>query len=272
MNRSTRPARRLSSSRLLKFSNPHCCQPIAVTSTVPMTSADGPILRALNLAVEEIEAQITWLEGQAEAIAGSDPEHRQEAEGWAAALAERLEQVGGLTLEAPHAAPSPCDLPGRRPFKLAEIPARDPRFHLCHYYWPDIVDPNFAYGEGINLQLRSGVSHLNEVWAVETGGAILHAFADDLDWEYIYDAGRWTYDESRHVLMGYERLRHGALHCTRCLWAATSTTARPGRSRSFGWVCFTTSRPRISATRSNGRKPSRNTGQDEPARHGVRLG
>ena len=48
---------------------------------------------------------------------------------------------------------------------------------------------------------------LNEVWAVETGGAILHAFAEDLDWEYIYDAARWTYDESRHVLMGYERLR-----------------------------------------------------------------
>ena len=169
--------------------------------------SDGPILRALKLAIEEKEAQIAWLEGQVEALAGSDPEHRQEAESWASALAERLEQVGGLTLEAPHPAAAPNDLPGRRPFKLAEIPARDPRFHLGHYYWPDIIDPNFAYGEGINLQLRSGVSHLNEVWAVETGGAILHAFAEDLDWEYIYDAARWTYDESRHVLMGYERLR-----------------------------------------------------------------
>ncbi len=169
--------------------------------------SDGPILRALNLAIVEKEAQIAWLEGQAEAMVGSDPEHRQEAESWASALTEQLDQVGGLTLVAPHEAPTPNDLPGRRPFKLAEIPARDPRFHLCHYYWPDIVDSNFAYGEGINLQLRSGVSHLNEVWAVETGGAILHAFAEDLDWEYIYDAARWTYDESRHVLMGYERLR-----------------------------------------------------------------
>jgi len=169
--------------------------------------SDGPILRALNLAIEEKEAQIAWLERQVEAMASSEPERRQEAENWASALAERLEQVGGLALDAPHAAPTPNDLPGRRPFKLAEVPARDPRFHLCHYYWPDIIDPNFAYGEGINLQLRSGVSHLNEVWAVETGGAILHAFADDLDWEYIYDAARWTYDESRHVLMGYERLR-----------------------------------------------------------------
>lgn len=169
--------------------------------------SDGPILRALNLAIGEKEAQIGWLEGQAAAMSELDPDRRQEADQWVSAVEERLAQVGGLTLEAPQPAPTPNDLPGRRPFRLAEVPARDARFHLCHFYWPDIVDPDFAYGEGINLQLRSGVSHLNEVWAVETGGAILHAFADDLDWEYIYDAARWTYDESRHVLMGYERLR-----------------------------------------------------------------
>ena len=169
--------------------------------------SDGPILRALHLAIAEKEAQIAWLQSQAAELAELEPERRQEAEQWASAVAERLAQVGGLTLETPHQAPTSDDLPGRRPFKLAEVPARDNRFHLCHYYWPDIIDPNFAYGEGINLQLRSGVSHLNEVWAVETGGAILHAFADELDWDYIYDAARWTYDESRHVLMGYERLR-----------------------------------------------------------------
>ena len=168
--------------------------------------SDGPILRALHLAIAEKEAQIAWLQSQAAAMAELEPERRKEAELWTSALAERLAQVGGLTLETPHQAPTSNDLPGRRPFKLAEIPARDPRFHLCHYYWPDIVDPDFGYGEGINLQLRSGVSHLNEMWAVETGGAILHAFADDLDWDYIYDAARWTYDESRHVLMGYQRL------------------------------------------------------------------
>ena len=169
--------------------------------------SDGPILRALNFAIEEKEAQIAWLAKQAKTMSEAEPEQRQEAEIWASALEERLSQVGGLTLDLPRQTPAANDLPGRRPFLLAEVPARDPRFHLCHYYWPDIVDPNFAYGEGLNLQLRSGVSHLNEVWAVETGGAILHAFADDLDWEYVYDAARWTYDESRHVLMGYERLR-----------------------------------------------------------------
>jgi uncharacterized ferritin-like protein (DUF455 family) len=57
------------------------------------------------------------------------------------------------------------------------------------------------------LQLRSAISHLNEAWAVETGGALLNAFADELDWEFVLDAARWTYDEARHCIMGYERLR-----------------------------------------------------------------
>jgi hypothetical protein len=89
-------------------------------------------------------------------------------------LSERLGQVGGISIEAEPQTPAQlAELPGRREFRLAEILARDPQFHWCPYYWLDVVDPNFAYGEGLRLQLRSAVSHLNEVWAVETGGAIL---------------------------------------------------------------------------------------------------
>jgi hypothetical protein len=69
-----------------------------------------------------------------------------------------------------------------------------------------VIDKTFPYGEGITLQLRSAVSHFNEVWAVETGGLILWAFADKLEWEYIFDVARWTYDEARHTRMGLERL------------------------------------------------------------------
>ena len=64
----------------------------------------------------------------------------------------------------------------------------------------------FHYGEGVALQVRSAVSHLNEVWAVDTVGAILHGLAPELGWEWIRDAGRWTYDEARHMLMGKRRL------------------------------------------------------------------
>jgi len=97
-------------------------------------------------------------------------------------------------------------VPATKPFEVAQIPARDDRFRKCRFYWPDILDPNYPYGEGIQLQLRSAISHLNEIWAVERAGAILYAFADLLGWNLVFDAARWTYDESRHCQMGYERL------------------------------------------------------------------
>jgi uncharacterized protein DUF455 len=85
-------------------------------------------------------------------------------------------------------------------------PARDPRYFLSSFYWPDVLDPAYPYGQGVALQLRSAVSHLNEVWAVETAGAILHALSPELGWEFTHEAARWLYDESRHMLMGKERL------------------------------------------------------------------
>jgi uncharacterized ferritin-like protein (DUF455 family) len=56
------------------------------------------------------------------------------------------------------------------------------------------------------LQLRSAISHLNEIWAVEACAAFTYAFADILGWEFVLVGARWTYDESRHCRMGYERL------------------------------------------------------------------
>jgi uncharacterized protein DUF455 len=94
----------------------------------------------------------------------------------------------------------------RVPFRLAEQPARDERYARHSFYWPDTIVDGYPYGEGVALQIRSAVSHLNEVWAVETAGAILHALAPELGWEWIRDAGRWTYDEARHMLMGKRRL------------------------------------------------------------------
>jgi hypothetical protein len=85
-------------------------------------------------------------------------------------------------------------------------PARDERYFLSSFYWPDVIDPSFPYGEGVALQLRSAVSHLNEVWAVETAGRILHDLAGELGWEFVHEASRWLYDESRHMLMGLRRL------------------------------------------------------------------
>lgn len=169
--------------------------------------ADGPILRSLRTAIAEKTEQIAALTSLAQAMLHAAPERAAEAEAWVAALGLRLTQAGGVSVTPPRSCNFDGDLPGRTPFRLAETPARDPAFRLCRYYWPDVVDPAFPYGDGMRLQLRSAVSHINEVWAVETGGAILQAFGERLGWEFIYDAARWTYDESRHARMGYERLK-----------------------------------------------------------------
>ena len=169
---------------------------------------DAPTRRFLSLAASEKERQAAELLPLVDGLLAADPALREAAERWTTAIGERLAAAGGLSLEPPPADGTEVGpLPGSVPFALAEVAARDPRFHLGRFYWPDNVDPTYPYGEGIALQLRSAVSHLNEVWAVDTAGAILEAFAETLGWEFVSDAARWLYDESRHAMMGFTRLR-----------------------------------------------------------------
>jgi hypothetical protein len=143
---------------------------------------DGPTARILEAAARDKEEQLTVLRSH---VLVSDTQT------WPDELRRGLE-----TLKPPRG----------EPFRLLEDPARDDRYFASSVYWPDVVDPDYPYGEGLALQVRSAVSHLNEVWAVETAGAILQAFAGPLGWEFVRDAARWTYDESRHMLMGKRRL------------------------------------------------------------------
>jgi hypothetical protein len=89
---------------------------------------------------------------------------------------------------------------------VPDVAPVDERYAHHSFYWPDTIVPGYPYGEGTALRVRSAVSHLNEVWAVNTAGAIMWALAPELGWEWIRDAGRWTYDEARHMLMGKRRL------------------------------------------------------------------
>lgn len=168
---------------------------------------DGPSIRFMALAADEKAEQIKTLEKLLPLMQAADPDGQAAADAWCDELQRRLDALGGIGLDpAEDKAGGPVELPNRKPFELAQVPARDRRFRIVRYYWPDVIDPTFPYGDGLRLQLRSAISHLNEVWAVETGGALLHAFADDLGWEFIMDAARWTYDEARHCRMGYLRL------------------------------------------------------------------
>ena len=168
--------------------------------------ADGPTHRFLRLALAEKEEQIGAFELWIEAALSQNPEARAEATSWADEIAKQLFAVGGVGVE-PLVSSNPVGpLPKARAYSIPVHPARDARFWPCRFYWPDIVDPSYPYGEGMQLQLRSAISHVNEVWAVEAGGIILSTFADVLPWEWIYNSARWTYDESRHCRMGYDRL------------------------------------------------------------------
>ncbi|HZJ52220.1 MAG TPA: DUF455 family protein [Actinomycetota bacterium] len=161
--------------------------------------ADGPTRRFLESAVTEKTARERALQEAAEHEPGAPSE-------WVTSLRDRLDEVSGLSLEPPSGVEAHSGITGRRPFRLAQEPARDPRYLVTPFYWPDALDPGYPYGEGMLLQLRSAVSHINEVWAVETAGAILHAFERELGWEFLFDAARWLYDESRHMTMGARRL------------------------------------------------------------------
>jgi hypothetical protein len=92
-------------------------------------------------------------------------------------------------------------------YAIPDVPGRDEAYFSCSFYWPDNFDPAYPYGDGTRLQVRTAISHVNEVWATDTAGAILFGYADSLGWEFIIDAARWLYDESRHMTMGQRRLR-----------------------------------------------------------------
>jgi hypothetical protein len=175
--------------------------------TISDLIADGPTHRFLGLALAEKNEQINAFETWIAATSSSDSKGWHEASGWANELAGRLSAVCETETQPMVSLPASGPLPAAKPYSISVHPARDARFWPCRFYWPDIVDPSYPYGEGMQLQIRSAISHVNEVWAIEAGGIILSAFADTLPWEWIHDSARWTYDESRHCRMGYERLR-----------------------------------------------------------------
>jgi hypothetical protein len=169
---------------------------------------DGPSIRFMTQALRDKERQIEMLAGYLDDMLAADPEGETTARAWVRTLQTRLDALGGIGLDKVEAPATEAELrlEGRREFAVAQVPARESSYPRVRFYWPDICVPDYPYGEGLGLQVRSAVSHINEVWAVEACSAFTYAFAGVLPWEFLVDATRWTYDESRHCRMGYERL------------------------------------------------------------------
>jgi hypothetical protein len=169
---------------------------------------------AMRERVFELRYPVRFLDEQAEELAVADPDGLRALiaavrDDYAAYLDQADELADGPSIRVVE--PALRDK-ARQAGALTGIeledadPARDPRYFDSSFYWPDVLDPEYPYGEGVALQLRSAVSHLNEVWAVDTAGLILHDLSAELGWEFTREAARWLYDESRHMLMGKERL------------------------------------------------------------------
>ncbi|HEY7602623.1 MAG TPA: DUF455 family protein [Gaiellaceae bacterium] len=169
---------------------------------------------ALRERVFELRYPSRFLDEQAEelAVSSADDLRRLVAElrgDYAAYLQAADELADGPSIRLVEAAlrDKERQLQALAPIELRDDdPARDPRYFASSVYWPDVLDPAYPYGEGVALQIRSAVSHLNEVWAVDTAGRILHELSPELGWEFTSDAARWLYDETRHMLMGAARL------------------------------------------------------------------
>ncbi len=169
---------------------------------------------ALRERVFELRYPVRFLDEQAEGLAVAAPDELRSVvaalhDEYVAYLEDADELADGPSIRIGEAAlrDKVRQIEGLAAVELEDgDPARDARYFASSFYWPDVLDPSYPYGEGVALQLRSAVSHLNEVWAVETAGVILHDLSPELGWEFTRDAARWLYDESRHMLMGKERL------------------------------------------------------------------
>jgi uncharacterized ferritin-like protein (DUF455 family) len=164
--------------------------------------ADGPTRRLLNIAVEEMRDQVQSLN----AAAGLEGDSEDRARAWSENLGSLVEEMGGVGLDRPRDVVVEPVVPPGKAFRPVGRPGRDDRYVVMSFYWPDNLDPSYSYGHGIRLQLRSAISHLNEVWAVDTAAAILWHFGRELGWDFLSDGARWLYDESRHMMMGARRL------------------------------------------------------------------
>jgi hypothetical protein len=162
---------------------------------------DGPTIRILRQAVADIDRQLSRLAAIrfAPHTAGSR---------WHAGVTNAFAGLDPLSLlnELPPTVNFDWSGAGGQEFTFARRAVRDPRFIHPLFAWPDRVDNTRGPGEGLELQLRAAIHHVNEVWAAEMAAAVLYEFMDEAPPEFLAEGARWCYDEIRHCRMGYSRL------------------------------------------------------------------
>jgi hypothetical protein len=162
---------------------------------------DAPTRRILQHALQDIDEQAARWDSVL-----ADLQDRPAVTQWLADVQRARTEAGAdLLIGAPRSAYLAIE--GRTPFQIARYAARDLRYPLLKFAWPDRIDPARGPGEGLQLQVRSAVHHANEIWATEMAAAVLFDLADRASHEFLDDAARWCFDESRHCRMGLARFK-----------------------------------------------------------------
>jgi len=164
---------------------------------------DAPTRRILRHALEDVEEQIArWQKLLDESGVWQKPTTQK----WLATLKQAHVEAGDQILIGDPRTLYPKIQP-TTPFSIARQAARDPNYPLLKFAWPDRIDPKRGPGEGLELQIRAAIHHANEIWATEMAAATLFDLAEHAPHDFLDDAARWCFDESRHCRMGLSRLQ-----------------------------------------------------------------
>lgn len=188
---------------------PHLRQCYAQYLTAADDLDDRPSTYFLEHAIVDLDRQIAHLSELAASALQRAPELRTSTEQWCRQLRATLRDLPPAAwIQAQPPTPPAFDpaAAGGKPFQISRTGVRDRRFERVAFAWPDRCRPQ-PPGDGLLLQLRQAVHHLNEVWAAEMAAACLYDFMDEAPPEFLNDAVRWCFDEIRHCRMGYERLK-----------------------------------------------------------------
>jgi len=150
-----------------------------------------------------------------------------EAHAWVNALRRQIDATG-LGLDAPRAVEHDLVTPLRRPFKFAEIPRATRALHRCATTGLNVIDASFPYGDGMMLPASQRGKSPERGRGCRNGGAILHFFADALDWNLCLMCSLDD-DEARHTQMGYARLTNWGSNRKTCRWARIFLTRQRGQ-------------------------------------------
>jgi uncharacterized protein DUF455 len=174
---------------------------------------DAPTIHTLRHIVADKERQIDRMRAL---IVEITPTLFEGTRQWQDYLTEYELSIGGIAGQGTTSAkPDHHPCAGRPAYEVGRQVQRDSRwrpalFHLPHENKYDVEGRKAwqrieSLDKRVAMQVWSGISHFNEIWAAEVTAASMWDF-DDQPWDFYLDLARWSWDETRHSTMGYRAL------------------------------------------------------------------